>query len=142
MGQNDSGGEDEAHSKHGVLLLARVDVIQATLHERIDISQSMNVEHSGAISSTFDMLENKLQEEIASLRGNHSTKHFAMEASEYIVYEKIDAVHGPHCGTPEIMVGMKQKDRYINDKVRSERVVSLLANMEAIEATLPQEEIA
>ena len=142
MDQNDSVGEDEAHSKHAVLLLARMDVIQATLHERIHISQSMNVEHSGAISSTFDMLESKLQEEIASLRGNHSTKHFAMEASEYIVYEKIDAVHGPHCGTPEIMVGMKQKDRYVSDKARSERVVSILANMEAIEATLLQEEIA
>ena len=85
MGQNDSVGEDEVHSKHGVLLLARMDVIQATLHERIHISQSMNVEYSGAISSTFDMLESKLQEEFASLSGNHSTKHFAMEASEYNV---------------------------------------------------------
>ena len=142
MDQMDSGVEDEAHSEYGVPLLAKMDVIHASLHEQIDTSQSMNFEHFCVTSSTVDVLESNLHEEITSLRGNHSTQHVGMEAVDYNVCDKNDALHKPHPDTPAIMVGMKHNDSYVSDKGRNEGVVPLLANMEAIEATLLQEEIA
>ena len=141
MDQMDSGVEDEARSEHGVPRLAKMDAIHATLHEQIDTSQSMNFEHFGVTLSTFHVLESNLHEEITNLRGNHSAEHFGIEAADYNVYEKIDVFHGPHPDTPAFMVGMTHNDSYVSDKGRNEGV-PLLANMEAIDATLLQEEIA
>ena len=142
MYQKDIGVEDKAQSKRGVPSQVKMEATVAVFRENIDTSQSMLVEHFGALSSSFDMLESKFQEEIASLRDSHSAKHFGMEAADSNLHEKIDAWHGLHCGTMAIMVGMNQQESYVSDKGQSERCVTLLANMEAIEATVRQEEIA
>ena len=72
---------------------------------------------SDAVLAKIDMLESKIQEEIASLRWDLSSR------------------------SPAIMVGMDHKDSYVSDGARSKCGVPLLAKMGATESVLHQEEM-